>query len=105
MFGRLVTIKLKVNSAAELARINQKTIVPLLHAQRGFRDESLYIAPWGSEAIAKSSWDTKEDAEAYDRMCYPRIMMALSLVVDGKPIVETFEFVGSAFEPSMAKAA
>lgn len=105
MFGRLVTIKLKVNSAGELARINKKTIVPLLHEQKGFRDESLYIARWGSEAIAKSSWDTKEDAEAYDRMCYPRILMALSPVIDGKPMVESFEFVGAAFEKSIAKAA
>ena len=105
MFGRLVTIKLKVNLAGELARINRTTIVPLLHAQKGFRGESLYIAPWGSEAIAKSWWDTKEDAEAYDLTCYPRIMMALSPVFDGKPTVETFEFVGSAFPPAMAKAA
>jgi len=105
MFGRLVTIKLRVNSAGELARINKQTIVPLLHEQKGFKDESLYIAPWGSEAIAKSSWDTKEDAEAYDRVCYPRILMALSPVVDGKPIVETFEFVDSAFPAAIAKAA
>jgi len=105
MFGRLVTIKLKVNSAGELARINQKTIVPLLHAQKGLSDESLDIAPWGSEAIAKSSWDTKEDAEADDRMCYPRILMALSPVVDGKPTVETYEFVCSAFQQAIAKAA
>ncbi len=105
MFGRLVTIKLKVNSAGELARINQKTIVPLLHAQKGLRNESLYIAPWGSEAIAKSSWDTKEDAEAYDRTCYPRILMALAPVVDGKPTVETYELVGFAFQQAIAKAA
>ncbi|HEU0047750.1 MAG TPA: hypothetical protein VFQ43_09120 [Nitrososphaera sp.] len=104
MFGRLVTIKLKMNSAGELARINQTTIVPLLHAQKGSRNESLYIDPWGSEAIAKSSWDTKENAEAYDLVCYPRILMALALVVDGKPTVETYEFVGSGFQQAMAKA-
>ena len=105
MFGRLVTIKLKADSAGELARINKETIVPLLHEQKGFRDESLYIAPWGSEAIAKSSWDSKEDAEAYDRMCYPKILMALATVIDGKPMVETFEFVGSWFQEAIAKAA
>ena len=105
MFGRLVTIKLKVNSAGELARINLTTIVPLLHAQKGFRGESLYVAPWGLEAIAKSSWDTKENAEAYNLVCYPRILMALALVVDGKPTVETYEFVGSGFQQAMAKAA
>ncbi len=105
MFGRLVTIKLKLNSAGELAHINKTTIVPLLHEQNGFRDESLYIAPGGSEAIAKSYWDTKEDAESYDRTCYPRILMVLSPVVDGKPVVETFEFVGSEFQQVIAMAA
>jgi hypothetical protein len=105
MFGRLVTIKIKANSAEELARINRDTIVPMLHLQTGFRDESLYIAPWGSEAIARSSWDTKQDAEAYDRLCYPNILMALARVIDGKPIVETFEIAGSAFPEAIAKAA
>lgn len=105
MFGRLVTLKLKVNSAGELARINKKTIIPLLRKQKGFLDESLYIAPWGSEAIAKTSWHTKEDAEVYDRVCYPEVLLALSSVVEGRPIVESFEFVGAAFKKAAAKAA
>ena len=77
MFGRLVTIKLKVDSAEELVRINNDTIVPLLRKQKGFRDESLHIAPCGSEAIAKTTWMTKEDARSYDRLCSGEIRMAL----------------------------
>jgi hypothetical protein len=105
MFGRLVTIKLKVDSAEELARINKNTIVPLLRKQTGFRDESLHIAACGSEAIAKTSWATKEDADSYDRLCYAEIMLALENVVEGRPMVEGFEFAGAAFQRALAKAA
>ncbi len=50
MFGRLVTIKLRVNSAGELARINKQTIVPLLHEQKGSRTEGIQ----GRESIYRS---------------------------------------------------
>ena len=105
MFGRLVTIKLKVDSAEELVRINNDTIVPLLRKQRGFRGESLHIAPCGSEAIAKTTWTTKEDAHSYDRLCSGEIRMALAPVVEGKPMMEGFEFADAAFQKQFAKAA
>ena len=105
MFGRLVTIKLKVDSAEELACINKNTIIPLLRKQNGFRDQSLYIAPCGSEAIAKTSWATKEDADAYDRLWYAEILIALANVVEGRPMMEGFEFAGAAFQKALAKAA
>ena len=65
MFGRQVTLKLKANSATELNRIAETEILPILRKQKGFRDETTFIAPERSEAIANSFWDTKADAEAY----------------------------------------
>ena len=97
MFGRHVTMKLKVNSAGELARINDNEIIPLLRKQKGFRDESLFISPGRSEAIANSFWDNKEDAEAYSRTTYPEVLKTLSKVIDGTPTVKTFEFASSTF--------
>ena len=38
MFGREVTIKLKANAAAELTRIGESDIIPILGRQKGFRD-------------------------------------------------------------------
>jgi len=105
MFGRHVTMKLKVNSAGELARINDNEIIPLLRKQKGFRDESLFISPGRSEAIANSFWDTKEDAEAYNRAGYPEVLKALSNVVQGTPIVESFEFAESTLQKAAAKTA
>ena len=95
MFGRQVTLKIKANSATELNRIATAEILPILRKQKGFRDETTLIAPERSEAIANSFWDTKEDAEAYDRTAYPEVLKTLSNVIDGTPTVKTFEFANS----------
>jgi heme-degrading monooxygenase HmoA len=105
MFGRHVTMKLKVKSAAELTRINDSKIIPLLRRQKGFRDASLFIAPGGFEAIANSSWDTREDAQAYHTAGYPEALKHLSNVIEGTPIVESFEVADSTCQKAAAKAA
>jgi len=90
-------MKLKPNSASELARIADNQIIPILRKQKGFRDETTFIAPERSEAVANSFWDTKEDAEAYNRTAYPDVLKTLSNVIEGTPTVKTFEFANSTF--------
>lgn len=97
MFGRQVTLKLKADSAIELSRINDVEILPILRKQKGFRDETTFIAPERSEAIANSFWDTKADAEAYNRTAYADVLKTLSTVIDGMPTVKNFEFASSTF--------
>ena len=102
MFGRQVTLKLKANSAAELTRISDDEIIPILRKQKGFLDETTFIAPERSEAIANSFWNTKEDAEAYNRTGYPEVLKTLSKVIEGTPTVRTFEFATSTFHKAAA---
>jgi hypothetical protein len=102
MFGRQVTLKLKADSAKELTRLIDNEIIPMLRKQKGFRDETIFIAPERSEAIANSFWDTKEDAEAYNRSGYPEVLKTLSSVLDGTPTVKTFEFANSTFHRAAA---
>ncbi len=97
MFGRQVTLKLKANSATEFTRLTDNDIIPMLRKQKGFRDETTFIAPERSEAVANSFWDTKEDAEAYNRAGYPEVLKTLSSVLDGTPTVKTFELANSTF--------
>ena len=104
MFGRQVTMKLKPNSAPELTRIAENQIIPILRKQKGFRDETTFIAPDRSEAIANSFWDTKEDAEQYNRTGYPEVLKTLSNVIDGTPTVKTFEFANSTFHKTAVAA-
>ena len=95
MFGRQVTLKLKANSATELNRIAAEEILPILRKQKGFRDETTFIAPERSEAIVNSFWDTKADAEAYGSTAYSEVLKTLSNVIDGTPTVKNFEFASS----------
>ena len=81
MVGRHVIMKLKANSTAELTRINESEIIPLLLRQKGLRDEITLIAPERSKAITNSFWDTKEDEEAFGRTGYLQVLKALSNVL------------------------
>ena len=102
MFGRQVTLKLKANSATELNRISADEILPILRKQKGFRDETTFVAPERAEAIVNSFWDTKADAEAYSRTGYPEVLKTLASVIDGTPTVKTFEFASSTLQPVAA---
>jgi len=105
MYTRNVTMKLKANSAPEFASVIEKEILPLLRKQQGFRDEITFVAPERSEAVAISLWETKENAEAYNRTGYPEILKTLAKVVEGTPKVETFELSNSTLHKLAAKGA
>jgi heme-degrading monooxygenase HmoA len=105
MYTRHVTIKLQADSAAEFTRIIESEIVPLLRKQKGFRDEVTFVVPERSEAIALSFWDTKEDADAYNRTGYQEVLKTLSKVVEGDPKIETYEVASSTFHKIAAHGA
>src|ERR1044072_2649797 len=102
MSGRQVTLKLKVNTVTELNRIATDEILPILRKQKGFRDETTFIAPERLEAIANSFWDTKADAEAYDHTAYAEVLKTLSNGIEGTPSVKNFEFASSTLQPVAA---
>jgi hypothetical protein len=103
MFTRNVTMKLKPNTAPEFKGLVENEILPLLRKQQGFRDEFTFVAPERSEVLAISLWETKENAEAYNRAGYPEILKIVSKVVDGTPKVETFELSTSTLHKLAAR--
>ena len=105
MYTRNLTMKLKANTAEEFNRLIENEILPLLRKQQGFRDVITFVAPERSEAVAISFWETKENAETYNRTGYPEILKTLAKVVDGSPKVETFELSNSTFHKIAAKGA
>ena len=98
-------MKLTPNSAKELANVIENEILPLLRKQPGFRDEITFVAPERSEAVAISFWETKENAEAYNRTGYVEILKTLANVIEGTPKVETFELSNSTLHKLAAKGA
>jgi heme-degrading monooxygenase HmoA len=105
MFARTVTLKLKKNSAPEFSRLIADEVIPLLRKQQGFREEISFVAPERSEALAISLWDTREDAEAYNRKGYAEVVKALAKVVEGTPKVQTFDVAHSTLPKTTAKTA
>ena len=104
MFARTVNLRLKPNSVAELTQTVDKEIIPLLRKQKGFQDEITFVVPGGTEAVAISLWDQKENAEAYSRAAYPQVLRALAKVVEGTPRVQTSEVSNSTFHKIAAHA-
>jgi hypothetical protein len=95
MYARSLSIRLKPNSVAEFTQLIEKESLPVLRKQKGFQDEMTFVAPGGTEAIAISLWDTKENAEAYSRDAYPGVLKTLGKVVEGTPQVRPYEVLNS----------
>ena len=105
MFTRHVIMQLKADSAAEFTRTIESEVLPLLRKQKGFRDEITFISTDFSEAIANSFWDTKEDADTYNRAGYSQVLKALAKVVEGTPRVGTAVVANSTFHKIAAQTA
>jgi hypothetical protein len=102
MFARSVSFHLKPGRSAEFTQLFDKEIVPLLRKQTGFQDEIALMAPGGSDVVAISVWDLKENADIYARTAYPGVLKALTPVVEGTPRVQTYDVSTSTFHKIVA---
>jgi hypothetical protein len=97
MFARNVSMNLKPNSAGEFTRTLERDIVPLLRKHSGFADELTFLDSDGTQAVAISLWDKRESADEYSRDGYAEVLKGLANVVDGTPVVRTYEVSNSTF--------
>jgi hypothetical protein len=104
MYARRVSMKLKPNSTLEFTQRLEKDVIPLLRKQRGFRDEITFVVPGGTEAFGLSLWDTKQNADNYNRGGYAEVTKILARVIDGTPKLETYEVANSTFHKIAAAA-
>ena len=104
MFASNVRMQLKPNSTAQFTQLLEKEILPVLRKQDGFQDEVAFVVPNGTEAIAISFWQTKENADAYSRSAYPEVLKTLNKVVEGSPQLQTYEVCSSTIHKIGARA-
>lgn len=97
MYAREVSLQLKANTGSEFTRAIEEDILPLLRKQPGFADELTFLAPGGTRALAISFWDGKESADNYAHNTYPQVLKGLAAVVEGTPVVQTYEVSNSTF--------
>ena len=97
MFSRIVTMRLKPNSVAQLTKTVEEQVLPLLRKQEGFRDEILFVSQDGKDVTAISFWDRQGNAESYRDKAYPQVVQMLTNLLEGSPQVKTYEVANSTF--------
>jgi heme-degrading monooxygenase HmoA len=100
MFTRIVHLTLKTNAAPEFAKLLEQKIVPALRGEPGFLDELLFMAPGGPEVLAASIWDTREDAENYERSAFPQVLRTIEHLIEGAPRIELYQLAYSTLHRS-----
>jgi hypothetical protein len=97
MFTRIVSMQLKANTHNEFTELFENQVIPILRKQHGFKDVLLFASPSGPEVLAISLWESKENAELYNRAMYPEVLKTLAKFVEPTPKVATFDLAYSSF--------
>jgi hypothetical protein len=105
MFARNVSIHLRPNSSAAFTQQVENESIPALRKHAGFQGELTLFATGGTEVVAISLWDKKENADAYARTSYPEVLRSLNKFVEGIPNVQTYEVTNSTFHKIAAPVA
>ena len=91
MFTRIVEATAKSGKARELATIINDKVLPILKKQAGFVDENVLVSDSEPDRVlAQSFWNSKEDAERYNREQYPAVHEMIRHLLETEPAVRTF---------------
>ena len=92
MFTRIVELTTKAGKAKELTRTINDKVLAILRTQPGFVDEVTLISDQNPDRVlAMSFWDSREDAERYNREAFPKVNEIIRASIEGSPKVQTFE--------------
>ena len=102
MYARNVALHLKPNTLGDFTKTFDTNVLPILKKQKGFQDEITFAIPGGTDVVAISLWDTKENAEAYNTAGYPEVLKSLDRVLDGTPNVRVSDVISSTMHRAAA---
>src|SRR5512141_2302785 len=105
MFTRIVSMQVKPNAYSQFIEVFESQVIPTLRKQQGFKDELLFASPGGPEVVAISLWESKENAETYNRATYPEVLKTLAKFVDPTPKVVTYDLAYSSFHKIASRVA
>ena len=97
MYARNVSFGLKPKMQAEFKSTFENGILPLLHKQKGFKEEITMCSTGSVDALCISLWESEADADHYNTNTYPEVLKTLGTVIDGTPRVLTYDRVVSTF--------
>ena len=91
MFTRIVEVTAKSGKVRELTIIINDKVLPILKKQTGFVDENLLVSDSEPDRVlAQSFWNSREDAERYNREQYPAVHEMIRHLLETEPAIRTF---------------
>ena|ERR1039457_3604421 len=91
MFTRVVEVNTQSGKASELTSIINDKVLPILKKQVGFVDETVLVSDTEPDRVlALSFWNTKEDADQYNREQYPAVHDMVRHLLETEPAIRTF---------------
>jgi len=92
MFTRVVEITSKSGKARELCNTIDDKVLPILNRQAGFVDETVIVSDTEPNRIlALSFWNTREDAQRYEREQFDTVQKTVQHLLETAPVVQTFD--------------
>jgi heme-degrading monooxygenase HmoA len=96
MFSRVVEVTAKTGKAGELSRAITEKTIPILRDQPGFVDEIVLVAEENPDRVlALSFWETRQDAEKYNRETFSQVTELIRNLIADTPRVQTFDVTAS----------
>jgi heme-degrading monooxygenase HmoA len=106
MFTRTVEVTTKPGKAKELSNTINDKVLPILKKQTGFVDETVLSADTEPNRIlAISFWNTRQDAERYQKEQYPAVHEMVRHLLETEPAVRTFNVDSSTTHKIVASKA
>jgi quinol monooxygenase YgiN len=92
MFTRIVEITTKPGQNQQLSDTINDKVLSILKKQKGFVDEMVFVSDKeDNRVLALSFWNTKQDAEQYQRTEYSKVQETIRPLLDAEPVIRTFE--------------
>ena len=91
MFTRVVELTSKPGKARELCNTIDYKVLPILKWQVRFVGETVIVSDTEPDRIlALSFWNTREDAQRYEREKFDAVQKAVQHLLETAPVVRTF---------------
>ena len=91
MFTRIVELTSKSGKARELCNTIDDKVLPILKGQTGFVDEIVIVSDAEPDhVLALSFWNTREDAQRYEREQFETVQKTVQQLMEAAPVVRTF---------------
>jgi heme-degrading monooxygenase HmoA len=106
MFTRIVEINCKPGKAREFCQMVEGKVVPIMRKVDGYRDGVLLISQSDSDRVLSISfWNSRQDAERYQREQFPKVLEMLRSLYVADPQTETYDVAVSTAHQITTKAA